>query len=246
MNIRTHRAQGVGTIVLARAPVNALTVEMMQELIASLKAMDADPDVRVVILTGEGRCFSAGVDLKQQLQALESGDGGPISIGADMYDTLLNGRKPTIAAVNGPALGGGLGMAASCCMIVASETAVFGIPEIKVGMLGGARHAMRLLGHSAVNRMLLTGEPLTAQEMLRRGAIEACLPGEDVMPYARDLARQIAERDPVAVQMARATLAEIEGLGVLEGYRREMVAARELGGMPSAQQAMRRFLEGKR
>jgi enoyl-CoA hydratase/carnithine racemase len=158
----------------------------------------------------------------------------------------LNGRKPTIAAVNGPALGGGLGMAASCCMIVASETAVFGIPEIKVGMLGGARHAMRLLGHSAVNRMLLTGEPLTAQEMLRRGAIEACLPGEDVMPYARDLARQIAERDPVAVQMARATLAEIEGLGVLEGYRREMVAARELGGMPSAQQAMRRFLEGKR
>jgi len=246
MHIKTNCDGNVGTIVLARPPVNALTVEMMQELIAALRAMDADPDVRVVILTGEGRCFSAGVDLKQQLHALETGAGGPISVGADMYDALLNGKKPTIAAVNGPALGGGLGMAASCCMIVASEAAVFGIPEIKVGMLGGARHAMRLLGHSAVNRMLLTGEPLTAQEMLRRGAIEACLPAGELTPYAFDLARQIAGRDPLAVQMARATLAEVEGMGVLDGYRREMIAARELGGKPSARAAMRRFLDGDR
>lgn len=246
MSIETQISEGVGVITLARPPVNALTTDMMRELIAALSAMDADPDVRAVILTGKGKCFSAGVDLKQQLHALETETEGPISIGVDMYRAFLEGRKPTIAAVNGPALGGGLGMAASCCILVASDTAIFGIPEIKVGMLGGARHAMRLLGHSTVNRMLLTGHHLTAQEMHRRGAIEACLPQDELMPYAMKIAREIAERDPTAIEMARQTLADVEVMGVLDGYAREMVAARELGRRPAAQQAMKRFIDGKR
>ncbi len=246
MTIETQRADGIGTITLARPPVNALTYEMMQELIAALGDMDRDPDVRVVVLTGQGKCFSAGVDLKQQLQALETETDGPISLGVDMYRALLEGRKPTIAAVNGPALGGGLGMAASCCIIAASETATFGIPEIKVGMLGGARHAMRLLGHSTVNRMLLTGHLLSAQDMLARGAIEACLPPDELTPYVMGIAREIAARDPEAIELARATLAEVERMDVLDGYRREMVAACALGAKPAAQAAMRRFIEGRR
>jgi enoyl-CoA hydratase len=246
MTIETHRSDGIGTITLARPPVNALTYGMIRELVAALSAMDADPDVRVVVLTGQGKCFSAGVDLKEQLHALETGEDGPISIGVDLYRALLHGKKPIIAAINGPALGAGLGMAASCNILVASKNAVFGIPEIKVGMLGGARHAMRLLGHSTVNRMLLTGHLLTAQEMARRGAIEACLPQDELMPCAYEIAREIAARDPAAIEMARATLAEIEDLGVLEGYRREMIAAEKLGRSPTAQDAMRRFLAGER
>ncbi len=242
MNIEVSIEGTVGVVALARPPVNALSRAMIAELIAALQAMDADARVRAVVLTGKGRCFSAGVDLKEQLHALETGGDGPIDIGVDLYRALLYGRKPTIAAINGPALGAGLGMAASCCILAASETATFGIPEIDVGMLGGARHAMRLLGHSTVNRMLLTGRPLSAADMARRGAIEACVRPDELMDYALGIAREIAARDPHAVEMARASLARIEDMGVLEGYASEMAAAAELGRTPNAQAAMRAFL----
>lgn len=235
-------AEHVATITLSRPPVNALTLGMMQELVEALKAADADDEVRAVILTGQGRCFSAGVDLREQLAALESGTPGPTSVGLDMYDALLNSRKPSIAAINGPALGAGLGIASSCCILVASENAYVGIPEVNVGMLGGARHAMRLLGHSTVNRMLLTGHQLDARELFHRRVIEACLPQEELMPYARTIAREIAEKDPAAVQMARKSLADVEQMGVLEGYGLEMGLATELGKTENARNAMRAFL----
>jgi enoyl-CoA hydratase len=105
---------------------------------------------------------------------------------------------------------------------------------------------MRLLGHSTVNRMLLTGYQLSADEMVRRGAIEASLKESELMPFAYRIARDIAERDPKAVELARASLADVENMGVLEGYRHEMRAADELGRSPKAQEAMRRFLAGRR
>ena len=246
MNIEFGVSEHIGTVVLARPPVNALSYEMIQELIEALSAMDANPNVRAVVLTGHGRCFSAGVDLKEQLHALETSVAGPASLGAKLYQALLHGKKPTIAAINGPALGAGLGVAASCCILTASENAVFGLPEINVGMLGGARHAMRLLGHSTVNRMLLTGFQLTAEELHRRGAIEACLKENELMPFAYRIARDIAERDPKAVELARASLAQVEDMGVLDGYRHEMQAADELGHSHEAREAMRRFIAGKR
>ena len=102
MSIELSVSEHVGTIVLARPPVNALSYEMIRELIESLSAMDSNPDVRAVVLTGKEKCFSAGVDLKEQLHALESGGAGPISIGAELYRALLYGRKPTIAPRHGP------------------------------------------------------------------------------------------------------------------------------------------------
>tara|TARA_R110002012_G_scaffold309972_2_gene517400 strand:- start:41 stop:526 length:486 start_codon:yes stop_codon:yes gene_type:complete len=160
-----------------------------------------------------------------------------------MYDALLHGRKPTIAAINGPALGAGLGIAASCCILVASENTRVGIPEVAVGMLGGARHAQRLLGHSTVNRMLLTGHQLDAQELYHRRVIEACLAPDELMPYAEKIAAEIAAKDPNAVQMARKSLAEVEEMGVLAGYCQEMELATELGKTENARNAMRAFLK---
>ena len=209
-------SEHIGMVVLARPPVNALSYEMIRELIEALSAMDANPDVRVVVLTGQGRCFSTGVDLKQQLHALETGSAGPASLGMELYHALLHGKKPTIAAINGPALGAGLGIAASCCILAASENAVFGIPEINVGMLGGARHAMRLLGHSTVNRMLLTGLQLTAEELHRRGAIEACLKESELMPFAYHIARHRRARP----QSHRACTRQSRASGGYGGTRR--------------------------
>ena len=239
--ITLHVAHHVATITLDRPPVNALSHAMMQALIDALRRADADDNVRAVVLTGAGRCFCAGIDLKEQLAALEAGRPGPASLGPALYDALLNGRKPTIAAINGPALGAGVGISASCCILVASETARFGLPEIDVGMLGGARHAMRVLGHSAVNRMLLTGRALDAAELYRRGAVEACLPPAELLPYAHGIAGEIAAKDPHAVLLARRSLARVEDLGVLDGYAIEAQMAESLAGSTAGRAAMQAF-----
>jgi len=160
-----------------------------------------------------------------------------------MYDALLNGRKPLVAAVNGHALGAGLGIAASCNILVAAEGAEFGLPEIDVGALGGARHAMRLLGHSTVNRMLLTGHRLSAQELARRGAIEAAVPLAQLRDRAMEIAREIASKDPAAIALARRCLSTVETMTVLDGYAFEARLGAELGRTPGAQASMRAFLE---
>jgi enoyl-CoA hydratase len=240
--IRLEQAGPVATIVLDRPPVNALDATMIRSLIDALHRVDASESIRVAIITGAGRCFSAGVDLKAQLAALESGERGPMDCGVELYDALLNGSKPLIAAINGAALGAGLGISASCNILVAAQGAEFGLPEIDVGALGGARHAMRLLGHSAVNRMLLTGHRVTAEDLARRGAIEACLPAGELLDYARSIAQEIAEKDPMAIALARKCLSTVESMPVLDGYAFESRLARELGNSAGARALMRRFL----
>ena len=164
-----------------------------------------------------------------------------MDLGVELYDTLLNGRKPLIAAINGAALGAGVGIAASCNILVAAEGVEFGLPEIDVGALGGARHAMRLLGHSTVNRMLLTGHRLSGEELARRGVVEACLPAGRLMPYVRAIALEIAGKDPSAIALARQCLSTIETMSVLDGYAYESRLARRLGETEQAQSLMRTF-----
>lgn len=236
----------VATITLNRPPVNSLSASLMRDLIKALKKVDESKEAHVAILTGAGRCFSAGVDLKEQLAALEGEYEGPGSLGPQLYDALLNSTKPTIAAINGPALGAGVSIAASCCILVMTESGYFGLPEIDVGMLGGARHAMRLLGHSTVNRMLLTGHQLNAQELYLRRVVEACVPDSQLTTYAHSIAVEIASKNPTAIRMARHSLAQIEDMGVLQGYCYEKELAEELGRTPEAREAMRNFLERRR
>jgi enoyl-CoA hydratase/carnithine racemase len=242
-SIRYEHDGAIATITLDRPPVNALDGNTMDALIDALRAVEADSAIRVAILTGAGRCFCAGIDLREQLAALEGGGHGPMDRGVALYDALLNGSKPLIAAINGHALGAGLGIAASCNILVAAEGAEFGLPEIDVGALGGARHAMRLLGHSAVNRMLLTGHRLSAAELARRGAIEACLPPHEVLGFARAIAVEIVGKDPAAIALARKCLVTVEAMGVLDGYTFESALGRQLGETPGAQALMRGFLE---
>lgn len=245
-NVHFDQDGPVATITLDRPPVNALDETMMRGLIAAIRRLETSPDLRVAVLTGAGRCFSAGVDLKAQVAALDGGRSGPMDFGVELYDKLLNGSKPLIAAINGHALGAGLGIAASCNILMAAEGAEFGLPEIDVGALGGARHAMRLLGHSTVNRMLLTGHRLGAEELARRGAIEACLPADRLLADARGIAREIASKDPTAIALARKCLSSVETMSVLDGYAFEARLGAELGATPAAQASMRAFLERRR
>ncbi len=234
-------SDGIATVTLNRPPVNALTAAMMRELIDALAWVDGHDEARVAILTGRGKCFCAGVDLKEQLAALETGSTGPLDVGVAMYEALLGAKKPLIAAINGPALGAGVGLSASCNILVASDTAVMGLPEIDVGALGGARHAMRLFGHSTTNRMLLTGHRLGAAELLERRVVEAVVPGAELLPYARRIAAEIASKDPLAIALAKRCLAEVETLSVLEGYRFESALGEQLARTENGQALMRAF-----
>jgi enoyl-CoA hydratase/carnithine racemase len=245
-HVRVESEGAIATIVLDRPPVNALDTDTMRALIAAIRQIESADAIRAAILTGAGRCFSAGVDLSAQLAALEEGVPGPMDLGVQLYEALLDGTKPLIAAVNGAALGAGLGIAASCNILVAAQGAEFGLPEIDVGALGGARHAMRLLGHSTVNRMLLTGHRVSAEELARRGAIEACLPATELLGYARSIALEIAAKDPQAIALARKCLSTVETMPVLDGYAFESGLGRRLGETPAAQAAMRRFLARRR
>lgn len=184
--------------------LNALTPGMLSELCDQLEALDADPQVRVIILTGSPRAFAAGSDIKSMAQA------SPQDILA--MDTIRYWRrlrqisKPLIAAVSGYALGGGSELALTCDLIVAAESARFAQPEIKLGIMPGAGATQRLakaIGPYRAMEMVLTGEPLNAQQAFDLGLVNRLVPDERLLEEAKDLGRLIAARPPIAVRLAR-------------------------------------------
>ena len=151
-----------------------------------------------------------------------------------------------IAAINGPALGAGLAVAASCDILLASESASVGLPEIDVGLMGGGRHAMRLFGHSRARRMMLTGYRVSGPELYRLGVVEACLPDGELMAAAMDLARQIAAKSPIASVTAKHALNTIEEMTLRDGYRFEQNMTVNLQGTEDSKEAMRAFIEKRK
>lgn len=184
--------------------LNALNTQLMAELRDALQELDADENVRVIVLTGNEKAFAAGADIKQMA--------GKSAI--DMYqidqfatwDQLKKTKKPIIAAVSGFALGGGCEVAMLCDMIVASETAVFGQPEIKIGVIPGAGGTQRLtkaLGKAKAMEMVLTGKSISAAEAEKHGLINRVVPVELYLNEALKLASEIAALSPIAVKLAK-------------------------------------------
>lgn len=187
--------------------LNALSPEMLHALCAALEAFDVDPQIRVIVITGEGRAFAAGADIRVLAQAtpaemMESGT-------QRSWQRLRSVGKPLIAAVNGYAYGGGCELALACDMIVASESARFAQPEIKLGIMpgaGGTQRLARALGVYRAMEMILTGEPISAGEAYRCGLVNRVVPAERCLEEALALATVIAERPPIAVRLAREAL----------------------------------------
>lgn len=159
-------------------PVNALTRTLNDELTLALDRISELDEIRAVILTGAGKVFCAGADLKGRADVIK----GPGDLPAhsrrtrECFHAIRECAKPVVAAINGAGLGAGLGLAASADILVASETAALGLPEVDVGLLGGCRHAQRLFPHSRLRRMALTGMRVSGAEMYRLGVVEAARP----------------------------------------------------------------------
>ncbi len=246
--IKTEIKDHIATVTLDAPPVNAVSFELMREVIATFDALGEMDEVRVAVLTAAGKVFSAGVDIKSRVGAVyEPGDRlANARLAREMSYCMIECKKPIIAAVNGPALGAGLGLAASCDILVCSEAASFGLPEIDVGLMGGGRHAMRLFGHSLTRRMMLTGYRVPASELYRLGIVEAALPAAELMPYALDMAAVIASKSPIASRTAKHSASTIESMGLRDGYRFEQTLTAELGKTEDSRESMRAFAEKRK
>ena len=184
--------------------LNALNLELMAEMRDALKGLDANDDVRVIIITGNEKAFAAGADIKQMANksAIDMLKADQFST----WDQIRKTRKPIIAAVSGFALGGGCELAMTCDMIVASETAKFGQPEIKIGVMpgaGGTQRLTRAIGKARAMEMVLTGKFISAEEALNYGLVNMVVPIEMYMEEALKLAAQIAEMSPIAAMLAK-------------------------------------------
>ena len=235
----------IAVVTLNAPPVNAVSLDMMQELIAAFDRISDLEDVRCAVLTGSGKMFSAGADIKARAaQVPQPGDHWHRSrLARESGYCIMECKKPVIAAINGPALGAGWGLAASCDILYASDNAFVSLPEIDVGLMGGGRHSMRVLGHSLARRMMLTGYRVPAAELYRRGVIEDCLPQAELMPAVMGIARQIAAKSPLASRIAKHAMATIEGMGMRDGYRFEQNMTGELVKSEDSREAMRAFVE---
>lgn len=233
--IRCEIGDGVALVTMDFPPVNAQNTDFHQQMMATMDRLSDNADVAAVVLTGAGKIFSAGADLKaRQGRTNRSGPGGQwahLREGRETYHSVAECRKPVIGALNGPALGAGLAVAASCDILISAERGSLGLPEIDVGVIGGGRHAMRLFGHSLTRRMALTGYRAPAADLLRLGVVEAVVPADALLPTAMKLAGEIAATPMAATMAAREILSTVENMSLRDGLRFEQSA---LAALPAA------------
>jgi enoyl-CoA hydratase/carnithine racemase len=235
---------GVVVVRMRRPPVNAVDQAMYRELIG----LFTDPDmlgdgVRAIVLTGEGRHFCGGNDLDEFASMTpENGDERMWRV-REAFFAIMDCPVPVVAAVHGAALGTGLAIAASCDVVVADPSARFGLPELTVGVMGGARHLARIAPQPLVRRMFFTGEHLGAQEMAAGGASVVQAPAGGLMDEARRLALRIAGFSPTAVRLAKEILNRIETMDIRAGYEFEQRYTVKMSGHPDSKEALAAFRE---
>ncbi len=242
MYVKETVEQGIAEVVLDHPPVNALDSKGWAHLAERVTALGRDPAVRVLVIAAEGRGFCAGVDIKE-LAADSSLITRVNKACYDAFAAIHDCPVPVIAAAHGFVLGGGIGIVGSCDVIFASEDAAFGLPEIDRGALGAASHLLRMFPIQKVRRMLYSGEPITAQEAYRLGALEAVVKSGELRATARALAEKIAAKSPRAVRLAKESLNGIELLDVKKSYRFEQGFTLELYTSPDSQEAREAFVE---
>jgi enoyl-CoA hydratase len=243
--LKLERHGRVVTVRLHRPHVlNALSSELLAELLEALVPLDADPDVGCVIVTGSERAFAAGADIKEMAvkSAVEMADEDYFAAWEDFADL----RTPKIAAVNGLALGGGCELAMMCDLVIAGESAVFGQPEIKLGVIpgiGGTQRLTRLVGRAKAMDLVLTGRTMDAREAEAAGLVSRIVPDDRVLPEARAAAETVASYGRTAVRAARECVDRALETGLRDGVRYERRVFHALFATQDQKEGMTAFLE---
>ncbi|MDJ0879711.1 MAG: enoyl-CoA hydratase family protein [Halieaceae bacterium] len=233
---------GVAELILDHPPVNAFDSAGWFAIARELDALGANDEVRVIIVGGEGKGFCAGVDIKE----LAADSSKILDVNRGNYETfraIHRNRRPVIVALHGFVLGGGIGMAGAADIVLCSDCARFGVPEIDRGAMGGGAHLQRLFPVQKVRYMYFTGEFIDAAEAYRLGAVERVVPRDELMNTAREIAGKIAAKSPDMIRIAKESLTGIEDGNLEDKYRWEQGFTYEAYTYPDSQETRDAFVE---
>ena len=220
MAFHSEIKDGVAHLILNKPPVNAFNSVEWAGIADEIRSLGEQSAVRVIVVSAEGKGFCAGVDIKEL--GAEPAKIVPVNKGNfDTFEAIHRNPKPVILAIHGFVLGGGIGMAGAADILVASECATFGVPEVDRGAMGGGAHLQRLFPVQKVRHMYFTGEFIDAGEAWRLGAVEKVVPREDLVATAMSIAQTIAAKSPKMISLAKEALNAIEDGNLEEKYRRE-------------------------
>jgi len=247
-NILVETHQRVGLIRLNRPKaLNALNEALLKELMVALESFDRDVEIGAMVVTGIEKAFAAGADIKEMANAsvveMLKSDFIP------SFDRIRGIKKPVIAAVSGWALGGGSELALSCDMIIASETAEFGQPEINIGVIpgaGGTQRLARTVGKALAMEMVLNNRTLSAQEAQAFGLVNQVVPVEDYLDTALTMAAEIAARAPLAVELGKEAVNQAFETSLTEGLANERRAFAMLFASEDQKEGMQAFIEKRK
>jgi enoyl-CoA hydratase len=227
--LRSEVRDHVALVTIDNPPVNALPVAGWFALADAVRNAGRDPDVKVVIINAEGRGFQCGVDIKEL--AADPTKESLIGVNRGCYETfaaVYDCEVPVIAAVHGYCLGGGVGIAGNADIVVASDDATFGVPEVDRGALGVATHLARFVPAHKLRALYFTGAVITAPELLAYGTIEKVVPREELLDAAFEIANVIAKKSSLVIRRAKESLNAIDPVDVKRSYRFEQGFTYEL------------------
>ena len=247
-NIVVTKEGSTGIVQLNRPnALNALNFALMAELVKAFEELDNDQEIRVIILTGSERAFAAGADIKEMSQA------GPVDLilgrRFELWDRLRRISKPIIAAISGYCLGGGNELAMNCDIIIATETASFGQPEINVGIMPGAGATQRLtraIGKYRAMEMILTGRPITAAEARQIGLVNRIVPAESLMVEAKKIANEISSKPAISIRAAKEAILKAQDTTLEVGLEFERKSFYTLFATDDSKEGMKAFLEKRK
>jgi len=240
----------IATITFNRPPANALASAVLKELSNVLADIEQDETVRVIILHGEGRFFSAGADIKE-FTTVESAEqfSKLAAIGQEVFEKMESFPKPIIAAIHGAALGGGLELAMACHIRIATKQAKLGLPELQLGLVpgfAGTQRLPRFVGEAKALEMLLTSDPITGEEAARYGLVNQVVEEEELMNVAFQFARKVAQKSPVSVKAAIQLVFHNKNGSFIEGVEKEAQLFGEVFMSEDAKEGIQAFIEKRK
>lgn len=239
--------EGVAIATISRPPANALSQGLIKDVDAFLDAVEQDEAVRVIVLHGEGRFFSAGADIKE-FTGVSSGDefAGLANNGQVVFERLETFAKPVIAAIHGAALGGGLELAMGCHMRFVTESAKLGLPELQLGIIPGFAGTQRLpryVGVAKAAEMMFTSEPISGTEAVQWGLANRAFSDEDLLPKTLEIAKKIAKKSPIALKAAIQMLQYSKSPSFHEGVAAEAESFGTVFVSADAKEGIQAFIE---
>jgi enoyl-CoA hydratase len=250
MTITVSVAEGIAVVTMQNPPVNALPVADTWTLLETFETLGADPDVAVIIITADGKGFNAGIDIREFQEQGDGGIGFILESGDACYklfDAIYRTPKPVIAAVNGFCLGLGVGIVASCDILIATEKARFGLPEVDNGALGCASHLAKLVPPMKLRQMSLTCEPVFATELHAWGTVyKLAADADELLAVAQETAAALSEKKARVVSAAKAALNHIDVFDLAANYRMEQGYTYEMNLYGDGTKARNEFVQKER